>query len=104
MTTYAALNMFFLATIGIGLLVYTRQKPRPILWVTLGILLLMTAVFDSLFILLGLFEYNPASILGVFVWRAPIEDFAYTVASVGIVGMLWEMLEAKNTKKGTNDT
>lgn len=96
MTTYALLNLAFLVIIGAGLAVYTRQRPKKALWCTLAVVLLMTAVFDSIFILLGLFEYEPETILGIYLWKAPIEDFAYSIASVGIIGLVWEYHESKS--------
>lgn len=99
MTTYALLNVIFLLAIGAGLLLFTRQKPKRALWYTFVIVLIMTALFDSIFIIFGLFEYNPDIILGVYIWKAPIEDFAYAVASVALVGLLWEYYEVKGEIK-----
>lgn len=98
MMTYALLNTLFLVGVGLWLAIHIKQCPRPILFITLGILLVLTLIFDSLFILLGIFEYNPNNILGIYIWKAPIEDFAYTIASVFMVGLLWEYYETKNSK------
>lgn len=98
-TTYALLNVGFLLVICATLMLYTKQTPKKILWQTLTIVLFITAIFDSVFILLGLFEYNPDIILGVYIWKAPIEDFAYTIASVVIIGLLWEHFESRKRVK-----
>lgn len=95
MATYALLNIVFLLIIGVALVLFTKQRPKNALWYTLAIVLIMTAIFDSIFIILGLFEYNPEIILGLYIWKAPIEDFAYTVASVAMIGLLWEHFELK---------
>lgn len=99
MATYAILNAVFLLVIGIGLVLFTKRRPQKALWYTLIVVLIMTAIFDSIFIILGLFEYNPDIILGLYVWKAPIEDFAYTVASVAMIGLLWEHFESKGEVK-----
>lgn len=99
MMTYAVLNSLFLLIIAILLALYTRKRPRAILWYTLLVVLVITAIFDSLFILFGLFEYNPSIILGIYIWKAPIEDFAYTVASVLMIGLIWEHFESKEGRE-----
>lgn len=99
--SYLILNLVFLLLIGVCLVVFTKQKPRNALWLTLIVLLVITALFDSLFIVLGIFEYEASKILNLFIWKAPVEDFAYTVASVFIVGLTWEYFEKK--RKVEND-
>lgn len=99
MMTYAVLNSLFLIAITALLALYARRRPRAILWYTLVFVLFITAIFDSLFILFGLFEYNPSIILGIYIWKAPIEDFAYTVASVLMIGLLWEHFENKEGRE-----
>ena len=54
------------------------------------ILLLLTAIFDSMIVGLGIVSYNPQYILGIAIGFAPIEDFAYTVAAVLIMVTMWE--------------
>jgi lycopene cyclase domain-containing protein len=89
---YVALNCAVL----LGLVVavwFTRRRARA--WVrtaaiTTGLLLLLTLVFDNLIIWAGIVAYDPQRILGVTAWLAPIEDFAYSIGAVLIVGLLWE--------------
>lgn len=90
MMRYAVLNSIVLFVITFGVLVYTRVRPSRPLLLTLCIVLVMTAIFDSLIIMSGIVGYDAQRILGVVIWQAPIEDFAYAVASVILVGLLWE--------------
>ena len=96
--TYTALNALFLLTIGLSLLI-TRQRPKKALWCTLAVILVMTAFFDSLIIISGIVGYDAEKILGVYIWKAPIEDFAYSVASVGMVGLMWDYFEEREQKE-----
>ena len=58
--------------------------------VMLAALLVLTAVFDSLIVGLDLVSYNLAHILGIYVGKAPIEDFSYTLTAAIVVPLLWE--------------
>lgn len=69
-------------------------------WFTsLCVLLALTAVFDSFIIQSGIVAYNPDSILGVFIYKAPIEDFAYTIAALLIMPFLWIKLKDTHATK-----
>ena len=99
--SYWALNSIFLgvvALVAIAALV-SRRAPR---WVAaliaLGILLVFTAIFDNVLIGLGFVGYNRALISGVFVGRAPLEDFAYTVAAVVLLPSVWTLLGRKRDR------
>ncbi|HEX4058260.1 MAG TPA: lycopene cyclase domain-containing protein [Galbitalea sp.] len=90
--TYWSLNAIFLAVVALVAIVAiaTRRSPR---WLAVllaaGILLVLTAVFDNVMIGIGLVGYDRALISGVFIGRAPIEDFAYTVAAVVLLPSVW---------------
>jgi hypothetical protein len=43
----------------------------------------------------GLVDYNPALISGMFVGVAPLEDFAYAIAAVIGLPSLWVLLEGR---------
>ena len=64
-------------------------------YVTLSILLLLTAVFDSLIIIAGIVAYNTDYITGFYIGKAPIEDFFYTLASVPLSIALWRFYDPK---------
>lgn len=90
MTTYIVLNTVYL--VGIlailkwrGLLVWNRS-----VLVTLCILTVCTAVFDSLIIAAGIVDYDTTKILGIYVGAAPIEDYMYALLAAVIVPALWK--------------
>lgn len=93
MATYLILNILVL--IGLTALtgrILAKLRTEPLL-LTLGILLLLTAVFDSLIIAVDLVAYDPSKILGFYIGKAPIEDFAYTIAAVMLIPYVWKRLE-----------
>ncbi len=99
--TYWALNAIFLGTVAllvvIGMLL--RRTPRwRVVALTLGILLVVTAVFDNIMISVGLVAYNPEAISGVFIGVAPLEDFAYAIAAGVGLPALWALLTPVATK------
>ena len=74
--------------------------PRPgrrmaALFLTLAVLLVLTAIFDNVIVGLGIVGYDEAKISGVLLGVAPIEDFAYTVAAVFALPALWMLLPAR---------
>jgi lycopene cyclase domain-containing protein len=58
----------------------------------LGVLLVLTAVFDNVIVGTGIVGYDPARILGLRIGVAPIEDFAYPVAAALALPALWTLL------------
>jgi len=96
--TNAVLNLLVLAAV----LVVTgprlrRLRPGPLLWTAL-VLLVMTAVFDTVMTGAGLYDYAADRILGVRVLNAPIEDFAYPLAAVAAMPVLWTALGTRRTR------
>ena len=102
--TYWALNAIFLAVVAAVALaaLVSRRAPR---WgavaLTLGVVILMTAVFDNIMIGVGLVGYDAAKISGAFVGIAPLEDFAYAIAAVILLPSLWTLLAPR--AKGESD-
>jgi len=93
--TYWSLNAIFLAGVALVaiLALLTRRAPRWLaILIASGILLIFTAVFDNIMIGIGLVGYDRHLISGVFIGRAPIEDFAYTIAGVVLLPSLWALL------------
>ena len=99
--TYWALNSIFLGVVilvAIAALV-SRRAPRSVaVLIALGILLVFTAIFDNVLIGLGFVGYDRALISGIFVGRAPLEDFAYTVAAAVLLPSLWTLLGRKRNR------
>lgn len=97
--TYTYLNLFFLIFIALivgGLQYHNKIFTKNILiniLCTLLMVIALTAIFDSLIIKSGIVAYDLEKILRVHIWKAPIEDFAYAVASVLLTGLLWEYYE-----------
>ena len=91
MFDYLILNTVFMIILGI--IVYLT-KPTKLnirnLFILIAVLLIMTAVFDSLIIALGLVSYDLSKILGVYIGKAPIEDFAYALVAALIVPIIWQ--------------
>lgn len=102
--TYWELNVIFLGVVAVAVLVglVVRRTPR---WgavaLAAALLLVTTAVFDNIMISVGLVAYDPHLIQGAFIGVAPLEDFAYTVASVVGLPALWVLLgpSAKERKR-----
>lgn len=94
MFTYLVMNLVFLLSL-IMFLPRTLSKPTRAFWMTLGGLLVLTAIFDPVIIALGVVGYNEAAILGIKLFGAPIEDFFYAVYAACIVPLLWNKLGEK---------
>ncbi len=96
MSRYLLLNsLVLLLPVGYALLfrrdIFTKR------WlVILIIMLLLTAIFDNFIIMANIVAYRPEHILGWYIYRAPIEDFFYTVAVVVLIPLLWGQDETKH--------
>ena len=88
MFTYLIINCVFLV---IALSVYAMRpfKLSRAWWLALLCLLVMTAVFDSLLIQFDIVQYDTSKLLGWYIWRAPIEDFFYSLVAALIIPALW---------------
>jgi len=98
MATYLILNLVVM-TMTLGAL----TLKRALLWsrataVTLGVLVIMTTIFDSLIISADIVRYSEPLILGLHIGLAPVEDFFYTLLAVILVPSVWHI-----TKKGQVD-
>lgn len=99
MLTYFLLNVLFMATV---LLFARRFVPahNRAWWSTLGALVIMTAIFDNVIIALGIVGYNSSALLGVYIVKAPVEDFFYSLLAVYLVPALWNYFGSPaNTKE-----
>lgn len=90
---YALLNITVLVLTIMVMWRLLFKHASKVLWLTLVVVLALTAVFDSLIIAKGIVAYNGAKLLGVYIVRAPLEDFVYTIVSVLLVSILWEYYE-----------
>lgn len=90
MAEYVILGLVFMAIVAMIIFAtYRKISWRRILFV-MAIVVFATAIFDSLIIAADIVRYDHASILGIYVWRAPIEDFFYAIAVSLLIPILWE--------------
>ncbi len=91
MATYIVLSLAVLAVIAAAAWLWdVRYGRRPTL-ATLVVLLILTLVFDNLIIMAGIVEYSSDRISEIYLYRAPIEDFAYTIGMVLLIPLLWKL-------------
>lgn len=93
--TYLILNLLFLLTLVL-FLPKKLKKPSTAWWLTLAIILALTAIFDPLIIAADIVGYNESLILGVKLFGAPIEDFFYAVYAVALIPLIWLRLEERH--------
>ena len=98
MITYVLLNVIFMA---ITLVVLHRYLPalNRAWYMTALILIVLTVIFDNVIIGLGIVAYDPHKILGLYIYKAPVEDFFYALLAVYIVPALWRYFEGKGKVK-----
>ena len=94
MWTYLILNLVFLASV-IFFLPKTLSKPKKAFWLTLAVVVALTALFDPIIVALDIVGYDSAKTLGLRFFGAPIEDFFYALYAVIIVPLIWNFLEDK---------
>ena len=105
--TYLLISLpFLLAAAGIGL-VADRRGRRPgadaearFPWGAVlaagALLMVLTAIFDTVIIGVGLVDYDESLILGWRIGLAPIEDFAYPLAGVILLPALWALMGGRD--------
>lgn len=91
MMRYLLLNAGFLLVVVVVALrnrtMFAGHKSYVIIAVGL---LTLTAVFDNVIIALNIVSYHAQWLTRIYVYRAPIEDFAYTLVGVMLIPVLWE--------------
>lgn len=87
--TYLLLNIIFLV-IAISILVLSRKLRwnSAMTW-TMIVLIVATAIFDSLIVGVEIVAYDEAKILGLRAGQAPIEDFFYAILAGIIIPTIW---------------
>lgn len=95
--TYWQLNAIFLAAVAVvAIIAVVRTRRRWLaVAITVGVLLIFTAVFDNVMIGIGLVGYDRAKISGAFIGIAPLEDFAYAIAAAILLPSLWILTEGR---------
>ena len=97
--TYLQLNSFFMAPV---LFLYfmrfgTSRLCRDRMPVLL--MVLSTALFDNLIILSGIVGYDESKLSGIYIFKAPIEDFAYAVVVVPLVVLVRDLVERISARR-----
>jgi small toxic polypeptide LdrA/B/C/D len=100
MMTYLQLSACFVAVAAVGgigfALASRRRGPHPLaVLLTVVVLFLLTAAFDTAMIASGLFHYAQDPLLGVHIGLAPIEDFAYPLAGALLLPAVWTAMRAR---------
>jgi lycopene cyclase domain-containing protein len=96
--SYWQLNAIFLAVVAIVAVIAvirTRHRRWLAIGITLGVLLVVTAIFDNVMIGIGLVGYDRQKISGAFIGIAPLEDFAYAIAAAVLLPSLWMLTEGR---------
>ncbi|QIM16538.1 prenyltransferase [Leucobacter insecticola] len=98
---YLLLTLLFMGVAIVAAAVLSRLGGRGwrVEWrasvMAAAVLVLLTAVFDSLMIASGLFSYTAEHISGITIGLAPIEDFAYPIAIIIALPVFWELLNRR---------
>ncbi|WP_121254910.1 lycopene cyclase domain-containing protein [Nocardioides ferulae] len=95
--TYPALaGLFLLGALLVLAAVASALRPGRRWWgatlVTAAALVVLTAVFDNVMIAADLFRFDEDALSGVHLGLAPVEDFAWPLASVALLPALWLLL------------
>ncbi|MBN0039312.1 lycopene cyclase domain-containing protein [Cellulosimicrobium cellulans] len=94
--TNIVLNVIVLAVlVVVSWRVLRRLRPGPLVWAA-AVMCVLTLVFDTLMIAADLYVFDPDKILGVRLWGAPLEDFAYALAAALGMPVLWTALGARD--------
>lgn len=97
MFKYIALDLAVMAVVAAVLAVKIWLSRQPLnhnwrlLGLLTGLLILLTTGFDSILVASHIVAYHHEHILGVYIIRAPLEDFAYTLVAVTLLPSLWQL-------------
>ena len=99
MATYLILNAVFMFILGVWWAIARPKINVRLVLITLLILSLFTAVFDSLIISFGIVDYNYEKTLGIQIGLAPIEDFFYALLAGLLIPAVWTILGKRYERK-----
>ena len=94
--SYLTFSLVFVAAALVpALLAVLTQRTGRRWWLAvllaMAALVVLTIVFDSLMVAVGLFRYDQTRSLGVDVWLTPVEDLTWPVASAVLLPSLWAL-------------
>ncbi|SDS91509.1 lycopene cyclase domain-containing protein [Paraoerskovia marina] len=106
--TNIVLNLIVLA-VAIVVCVPVVRRHRAGTWLTpilvaALVLCALTLVFDTLMIAVGLYEFDPDKILGIYLWGAPLEDFFYPLVAALLIPATWTALESRADRRRASST
>ena len=89
---YLLLNLAFMLPVTVFAWYRRRRFAGKIAYAfkALLILLVLTVIFDNCVIFLHDVLYDREYLLGIYFYKAPIEDLAYTIAGLLLVMTLWK--------------
>lgn len=95
--SYAALaGLFLVPPAAVLALAVVLRRPGRRWWLTtalsLLVLLVLTAVFDTAMIAADLFRFADEDLLGIRIGLAPLEDLAWPLAAILLLPSLWLLL------------
>ncbi|EYT49644.1 lycopene cyclase domain-containing protein [Brachybacterium muris] len=103
--TYLYVNLAVMgvaiAAAGLALSRVDPRRRRRTLLVSLiafAVVALLTAVFDTIMIAVGLFTYAEEHLIGWRIGLAPIEDFSYVFVVALLLPALWAFLRRNGAK------
>lgn len=102
MYEYILINIVFAAAI---ILVLSRFKAlcfNKLHFTLLVILIILTAIFDSLIVHFNIVAYDSSKILNLFVGVAPIEDFFYAIIAAILIPAAWRILSRRSNVNAEN--
>lgn len=100
MASYLILNLAVLVAVLIIVGPWIKhRRPSNAWFMTLVVLLVLTAIFDNVIVGLGIVEYTPSKILGLYIGLVPVEDFFYSIVAVILIPTIWNKLGATKRAK-----
>lgn len=97
--SYSLLSVIVVLVAGaVAVVCAVRVRPPARWWAGIAVvglvLVVLTAVFDSVMILADLYRYQEATLSGLRIGAAPVEDFAWPVAAALLLPSVWLLLGA----------
>ncbi|WP_282949128.1 lycopene cyclase domain-containing protein [Cellulomonas endometrii] len=97
--TNIVLNVLVLvALVAVSWRVLRGLRPWALVWTAFH-LCVLTMIFDTLMIAADLYAFDEDKILGVYLWGAPLEDFAYAIAASLAMPVVWTVLERRSARR-----
>ncbi|MDM7831320.1 lycopene cyclase domain-containing protein [Cellulomonas edaphi] len=93
--TYLTLAVLFVgACLVLAVVVGVRRREPHFaasIAITAAVLVGLTIVFDSLMVIADLFRYDTNLLVGLRIWRTPVEDLAWPVAAALLLPSVWAL-------------